>query len=312
MPSFAFFFNSETFDAIRRRVDSGTKVPIDYVGAAERMPFKNFAPGDELFIVGLSDFQVHLGGRLVVSGRPLSRADARARSNRNDLIDKPLICFADPAHLDFFRPDLKVPAEIAKNLELFSVNQEPVNVETLRAGRPDPNLFRACPRLSDASATQLRNLLGSAVQGDEDADEFVPAEGVDDDDYRTRAIKTRRGQDRFRRSLLAAYGRRCQVTSCRIEEILEAAHITPHAELTDYRVSNGLLLRSDIHTLFDLDLITVDEAYRIRVSPRLRYSEYWVYEGRQLDRLPDKMADQPDRGALKSRAARLKPDVVPV
>lgn len=312
MPSFAFFFNNKTFDAKRRRVDSGIKVSIDHVGAAARMPFINFAPGDELFIVGLSDFQIQLGGRLVVSGRPLSQAEAKAKSKLNDLIDKPLIYFADPAHIDIFRPNLKVPAEIAKNLELFSVNQNPVNVETLRAGRPDPNLFRACPRLSEASATQLRNLLGIAVQGDEDAGELEPGEGVDDDDHLTRAIKTRRGQDRFRRNLLDAYGRRCQVTDCRIEEILEAAHITPHAELTDYRVCNGLLFRSDIHTLFDLDLITVDETYRVRVSPMLRYSEYWVYEGRQLDRFPDKMADQPDRGALKSRAARLKQQVVPV
>ena len=150
------------------------------------------------------------------------------------------------------------------------------------------------------------------MQGDEDIGESEPAEGVDDDEYRIRAIKTRRGQDRFRHNLLDAYGRRCQVTNCRIEEILEAAHVTPHAELTDYRVCNGLLLRSDIHTLFDLDLITVDETYRVRVSPRLRNSEYWVYEGRQLDRFPDKMADQPDREALKSHAARLKPDVVSV
>ena len=138
MPSFAFFFNNKTFDAKRRKVDSGAKVFIDYVGAAKRMPFKNFAPGDELFIVGLSDFQIQLGGRLVVSGRPLSQAEAKAKNKLNDLIDKPLICFADPAHRDFFRPNLKVPAEIAKNLELFSVNQSPVNVKTLRAGDPIP------------------------------------------------------------------------------------------------------------------------------------------------------------------------------
>jgi predicted restriction endonuclease len=97
------------------------------------------------------------------------------------------------------------------------------------------------------------------------------------------------------------------VTACGVEALLEAAHITPHAALTDYHVSNGLLLRSDIHTLFDEDLLAIDDRYRVRLSPALRHSEYWTYEGRQLHRLPEKSGDQPDRDALRARVARLKP-----
>ncbi|MGJ0223511.1 HNH endonuclease, partial [Streptococcus pyogenes] len=69
-----------------------------------------------------------------------------------------------------------------------------------------------------------------------------------DDARRLAEIKVRRGQAEFRQTLLAAYNRRCAVTGCAITDLLEAAHIVPHSEETNYRVTNGLLLRSDIHT----------------------------------------------------------------
>jgi hypothetical protein len=313
MPSFAFFFNADTFDSKRQSVRTGTAVPIDYIGAADRRPMKDFRAGDELFIVGLSGNQVHLAGRMIVAGRPMSRSEAIARTGRQDFIGTALICLADPAKLETFDPDLKVPTEIARELELFNSDGEPVKADSLRRGLPDPNLFRACPTLSKASAMRLRALLGvsdTAHGLSQDLTEEVAAEadvqGVDNDRHRLEAIEIRRGQGPFRRKLLEAYAGRCVITKCRVEALLEAAHITPHAELADYRTSNGLLLRADIHTLFDLDLIAVDDYYRVHVSPLLRNSEYWTYDGRQLERFPQRMADQPDRDALKVRAQRLK------
>lgn len=307
MRSFTFFFSADTFGTKRQLVRAGNSVPIDYVGFDDKKPCNTFAAGDELFIVGLSDSQVLLAGRMVIEGPAEARADVIARTRRADYINKPLICLSDPAQLDYFRPDLKIPVDIARGLELFASGGEPTNTTSLRAGRPGPNLFRACPRLSEASAQQLRNLLGLST----DVSEVVPDEGdalvgLDDDEYRQQAIKTRRGQRQFRQSLLAAYNRRCMITSCKVEALLEAAHITPHAELTDYRVSNGLLLRADIHTLFDLDLITIDEFYRVKVSEQLRHSEYWIYNDRRLDRFPEKSSEQPNREALRARALRLR------
>ena len=159
MRSFAFFFNADTFDSKRQLVRSGTKVPIDHVGAADRRPMKDFSAGDELFIVGLRERQVHLAGRMIAAGRPMSRSDAIALTGRWDLVQTALICLADPARLDTFRPDLKVPADIARELELFNSSGKPVKADSLRNGQPDPNLFRACPTLSEASAMQLRALL---------------------------------------------------------------------------------------------------------------------------------------------------------
>lgn len=146
----------------------------------------------------------------------------------------------------------------------------------------------------------------TSEEADPDSDEDTSLDGIDNDEHRLRAIKTRRGQYRFRQRLLDAYSRRCVITNCSVEALLEAAHITPHAELTDYNVSNGLLLRADIHTLFDLDLITVDDFYTIKVSERLRNSEYWVYNDRRLERLPDLPREQPNRDALRRRTLGLK------
>ncbi|MCK8047163.1 HNH endonuclease [Shewanella sp. 1CM18E] len=70
-------------------------------------------------------------------------------------------------------------------------------------------------------------------------------------------IKMRRGQPAFRQALVSAYGNKCAVTGCRIEGLLEAAHIVPHCQGTNYEVSNGLLLRADIHTLYDIGLLTI-------------------------------------------------------
>ncbi len=141
------------------------------------------------------------------------------------------------------------------------------------------------------------------------AQPIVPAQStklMPDDEYRLQSIKTRRGQPDFRGRLLEAYGNQCQITKCRVIPLLEAAHITAHAEQTDYRLCNGLLLRADIHTLFDLNLLGIDAMYRIHVYPSLRESEYWCFNGRSLDRFPQRLADNPDRDGLDKRCKRLQ------
>jgi hypothetical protein len=122
------------------------------------------------------------------------------------------------------------------------------------------------------------------------------------DDYRRlAAIRVRRGQAKFRADLIGAYGGKCAVSGTRIEDLLEAAHIVPHAWGTNYRVSNGLLLRADIHTLYDLHLLSVDEWYRAHLSKRLQMSEYRLYHGATLRTLPTTSGQQPSALNLKAR-----------
>lgn len=124
------------------------------------------------------------------------------------------------------------------------------------------------------------------------------------DEIQRRAIRTRRGQTRFRAALLAAYNGRCMVTGSRVQGLLEAAHITPHAEGSDYRVSNGLLLRADLHTLFDLDMLGIDQHLRVHLATEIRFSEYARHHGQKIDNLPDSVANSPSPASLQQRFER--------
>jgi putative restriction endonuclease len=104
---------------------------------------------------------------------------------------------------------------------------------------------------------------------------FSPT-GIEDEREKTlRLIDQRRGQGGFRRTLLDAYGWRCAVTGYDAEDALEAAHITPYRGPVTHHPSNGLLLRADMHTLFDLGLVALDyDDQRLLVKDELRSTKY--------------------------------------
>ena len=75
-------------------------------------------------------------------------------------------------------------------------------------------------------------------------------------EYLTRA---RIGQGAFRVLVTDAYQRRCAISGERTLPVLQASHIRPYSDEGPHHVANGILLRSDLHTLFDRGYITVDE-----------------------------------------------------
>ena len=79
--------------------------------------------------------------------------------------------------------------------------------------------------------------------------------------YKEYLTKHRLGQGAFRVVVTDAYQRRCSITGEKTLPVLEAAHIKPYAAEGPHSVNNGLLLKSDFHTLFDSGYITVDEDY---------------------------------------------------
>ncbi|MDE2308470.1 MAG: HNH endonuclease [Xanthomonadaceae bacterium] len=114
----------------------------------------------------------------------------------------------------------------------------------------------------------------------------------------------RLGQGAFRTLVLDAYARRCALTGESTLPVLEAAHIRPYADQGRHLISNGLLLRSDFHKLFDLGLVTVQPDYRIRISSRIRDQyfngkAYYRLDGQELALLPERLVDRPDREALR-------------
>lgn len=118
-------------------------------------------------------------------------------------------------------------------------------------------------------------------------------------------LVVREGQIRFRADLLKAYDGRCAVTGSAVEPILQAAHIVPYNGRETNHVSNGLLLRIDIHALFDAGLIGVDPDRRtIWIDASLYGTEYDRWNGRPLHQPTDVNA-QPRSEYLLERARRL-------
>ena len=113
-----------------------------------------------------------------------------------------------------------------------------------------------------------------------------------------RLMRPRLGQGGFRVVVMDEYGRRCAFTGERTLPVLEAAHIQPYSEKGPHDVSNGLLLRSDLHTLFDKGYVTVTNNFRIEVSSRIREEfsngrDYYALHGRELNVLPVDHAHRP-------------------
>ncbi|MBA4066679.1 MAG: hypothetical protein C0501_23830 [Isosphaera sp.] len=133
---------------------------------------------------------------------------------------------------------------------------------------------------------------------------FDPTD-VEDARRRTLAnIVSRQGQGTFRAALLELYNGRCAVSGCAVEAVLEAAHITPYLGPKTNDPTNGLLLRSDIHALFDLGLVAVEtKNMTVLVARALDGSEYEALRGRSLH-LPDEGALQPSEAALDRHRTR--------
>ena len=117
------------------------------------------------------------------------------------------------------------------------------------------------------------------------------------------AIVRRQGQGGFRQQLLLAYEGRCAVTGCDVEAALEAAHIEPYQGPHSNDLTNGLLLRADVHTLFDLGYLAVDGAtMTIHLAPHLMDSVYAFLAGVPL-RLPAQGYARPSATALEQHRA---------
>lgn len=135
---------------------------------------------------------------------------------------------------------------------------------------------------------------------------FVPPKKGD---HRVRAIGEqvlRPGQLRFRRDLMKHYGSRCAVTGCRLTSVLEAAHIMPYRGEEFDHPENGLLLRADIHRLFDTLNLSIDPSTQlVRLSEELLQDPaYNRFDGASLQM--SKGTRSPASAALKDHWARFR------
>lgn len=118
-----------------------------------------------------------------------------------------------------------------------------------------------------------------------------------------RLVRPRLGQGGFKVLVRDAYETRCAMTGHKIVPTLQAAHIVPVSANGENRVDNGLLLRSDVHTMFDRGYLGVSPDYSLQVSPRLRSEfgngdEFYARQG-EVIRLPQAAVDRPNREFLE-------------
>jgi putative restriction endonuclease len=115
-------------------------------------------------------------------------------------------------------------------------------------------------------------------------------------------IRPRLGQGAFRVLVTDTYQRRCAVTRERTLPALEAAHIRPYGDGGVHEAPNGLLLRRDIHSLFDAGYVTMTPNLRFEVSRRIKEEfdnggDYYALHGRAIS-APMDLGHRPDATAL--------------
>ena len=108
----------------------------------------------------------------------------------------------------------------------------------------------------------------------------------------------RLGQGAFRVLVTDTYSRKCAISGEKTLPVLEAAHIKPYEKLGPHEISNGLLLRSDIHKLFDKGYLTITPDFHIEISQRIKLEfengrDYYKFHGNQLIQLPSLAANRP-------------------
>ncbi len=128
--------------------------------------------------------------------------------------------------------------------------------------------------------------------------QFDPESSKDGRARLVETIITRRGQPALRRSLLNAYKFQCAITACNASDALEVAYIVPYRGRHTHHPSNALLLRADVHTLFDLGKLAIDtRTMTVILADELLDTNYRLLAGRPL-RFPDDEARRPSKDGL--------------
>lgn len=198
------------------------------------------------------------------------------------------------------RTDTKIIEHEANGYELLVFYRESKRQHPKAGFRFEGQFRYLSHRPGKPSEFLLQKVRGAQIEFEaaSEAETFDPSNIEDGRRKVLAAVSQRQGQSKFRRELMRAYEGKCAVTGCSIEPLLEAAHIHPYLGPQTNHVTNGLLLRADIHTLFDLGLLAVDFEHRVVGAEILLESDYAALIGKPLG-LPASAADRPSDKALE-------------
>jgi len=224
----------------------------------------------------------------------IPRKQVRAANPGKTILDVQDLCYHLSRPKSYWIVSTKTESEVVP-LERLGKNHYQLKKDwRIRLGLED--LETTKPK-SGASLEQSAST--SSVSGKSDSQELDFAKIEDEREKQLAEVTKRQGQPEFRRSLLEAYGNKCALTDCDAVSALEAAHIIPYMGTSTNHITNGILLRADIHILFDLHMLTIDPVnHEILLSPKLENSSYAYLKGVEAS-LPDKPALQPDANALQ-------------
>jgi hypothetical protein len=180
-------------------------------------------------------------------------------------------------------------------------SQNPAREERRDGGQPLDNDVSADVHQDGPFTSQLSK--ETALVDDDGY--FDPSTLKDDRDRILREIVQRRGQPGFRKKLLDAYKGCCAITGCNAVAALEAAHISPYSGPDSNHVTNGVLLRADLHTLFDLNLIGIDPDLVVVLAENFQKSHYEDIDGHKL-KIPEDAGAVPNKKALQARWDQFK------
>lgn len=157
---------------------------------------------------------------------------------------------------------------------------------------------------ADAYGAQLWSMIQTCLQGMFAGGAVASSEVAQARYGEPRLIRPRLGQGAFQLDVTDAYLRRCAITGEKTLPVLAACHIKPYSKHGPHETRNGLLLRSDLHNLFDLGYLTVTLEHRVEVSRRIREEfengrEYYALHGTPLKVLPKDNATHPAREFLE-------------
>ena len=115
--------------------------------------------------------------------------------------------------------------------------------------------------------------------------------------------RVRLGQGAFRVMITDAYERKCAISGERTLPVLDAAHIKPYDKSGPHSISNGILLRTDLHKLFDKGYLTITNDFKIEVSRKIKEEfengrDYYRYQGNPLITLPPRQIDKPSQNFI--------------
>lgn len=195
-------------------------------------------------------------------------------------------------------------SELENNILIYLKNNTSLvnndNKITTKLILPNNNDFKLIKNLAQLYAIEYN--AGLSVQESNKLKEEGVFDYRDLEDARlkiSRSINIRQGQHNFRNDLLSIYQNKCAITGCNYPHVLEACHIYPYRGLKTNAKDNGILLRSDIHTLFDLGKISLDLDYKVVMSDDLYLSDFYkIYRNKKI-LLPENQSDWPNRTSIE-------------